>query len=79
MKLIYQDKRGRYINGVPARDLEAHEVQAIANQWGYSLAQTEGLLMKRGLYRMEASAVANTTENIDKEAPKQRVKKVSKA
>lgn len=79
MRLIYQGKRGEYINGVPARDLEAHEVQAIAQAWGYSLAQTEGLLIKRGLYRMEASAVATTTENIDKEAPKQRVKKVSKA
>lgn len=79
MKLIYQGKRGEYINGVPARDLEAHEVQAIASQWGYSLAQTEGLLMKRGLYRMEASAVESATESIDKEAPKQRVKKVSKA
>lgn len=58
MKLIYQGKNGEWINGVPARDLEAHEIQAIADSWQLSLAQTEGLLMSRGLYKAESKSAA---------------------
>lgn len=52
MKLIYQGK-GEYIHGVPARDLSSEEVQRIATDWGKSLAETEGLLIQRGLYKAE--------------------------
>lgn len=56
MKLIYQGKNGEFINEVPARDLEPHEVKGIARKWQLSLAETEGLLIKRGLYKAEAPA-----------------------
>lgn len=53
MKLLYCGKDGKFINGIPARDLESHEVQKIANEWNMSLAETEGLLIQRGLYKAE--------------------------
>ncbi len=53
MKLIYQGKRGEFINEVPARDLEAQDVQVIATKWGKSIAETEGLLIQHGLYKAE--------------------------
>lgn len=54
MRLLYQGKNGEFINEVPARDLEAQDIQEIAEKWGKSLAETEGLLIKRGLYKAEA-------------------------
>lgn len=54
MKLIYQGKNGEFINEVPARDLEPQDIKDIAAKWQLSLAETEGLLMKRGLYKAEA-------------------------
>lgn len=73
MKLIYQGKNGEYIMGVPARDLEAHEVQAIAHEWGLSLAETEGLLIKRGLYAVAKETLTEETPPTTKTS-----KKVSK-
>lgn len=52
MKLIYQGKNGEFLNGVPARDLEPHEIQAVADMWQKSLAETEGILISRGLYKV---------------------------
>lgn len=62
MKLIYQGQG--VINGVPARDLEPQDVKKIAEDWQLSVAETEGLLIKRGVYKVEpkAAKIAPATE-----------------
>lgn len=54
MALKFLGKFPEHINGVPARDLDDSEVQAIADEWGLSLAETEGLLIKHKLYAIVA-------------------------
>jgi hypothetical protein len=55
-----------HINGVPARDLDDSEVQAIATEWGVSLAECEGLLMRHKLYTSVPKTVAKATK-VEKE------------
>jgi hypothetical protein len=62
MTLKYMGK-GEAINGVPARDLTGEDIQNVAKMWGLSLAETEGLLMMRGLYKQtEAPAIEKTSK-----------------
>jgi hypothetical protein len=65
MSLIYKGKRGEFINDVPARDLTDTEVQEIAQKWGLSMAETEGLLIKHKLYAVapKANSKAAKTES----------------
>lgn len=58
MALVYVGD-GRYIGGVPAEDLPDETIKRIAGEWGLSVAQTEGLLIERGLYK-----------SVSKDAPK---------
>lgn len=76
MKLIWIGKEGQYITGVPARDLEAHEVQKIAHDWQLSLAETEGLLIQRGLYKTVADTTGNVA-NVQTTPKKKTAKKVA--
>lgn len=43
--------QGRAIPGVPASDLSDEDLKAVAANFGLSLAETEGLLIERKLYR----------------------------
>ncbi len=56
MALKWIGKEGEFINEVPARDLTNDEVQAIAQLWGLSLAETEGLLIKSKRYELVPKA-----------------------
>lgn len=48
--LVYKGKLPEHINGVPARDLTADDIQQVAQLWGISPTETEGLLLKNKLY-----------------------------
>jgi hypothetical protein len=65
MALKFMGKFPEHINGVPARDLDDSEVQAIASEWGLSLAETEGLLIKHKLYALIPKTVAKATVKKD--------------
>lgn len=67
MALIYKGKRGEFINDVPARDLTDEEVQDIANKWGLSIAETEGLLIKQKLYAVAPKAAPKTSAKKESE------------
>lgn len=57
MKLIYQGSG--VIPNIPARDLEPQDIQDIAQLWGKSLAETEGLLISSKAYKPEDVAKSN--------------------
>lgn len=67
MGLIYKGDGNQHILGVPARDLTDDEVQAIAREWGYSLAETEGLLIKHKLYMVAPKASPKTASKKESE------------
>lgn len=48
--LIYKGTLPQHINGVPARNLNADDIKAIAKAWDLSTTETEGLLLKNKLY-----------------------------
>lgn len=52
MALKYIGDGSRYIGGVPAEDLNDEMIKRLATEWGYSIAETEGILIKSGLYKM---------------------------
>lgn len=70
MKLIYVGKDGAYIPHVPARDLDDGDIQTIAIMWDLAIAQTEGLLIKRGLYKAEETLESTAEAATDSAAKK---------
>lgn len=53
--LIYKGTLPQRINGVPARDLTVDDVKQVAQAWGLSTTETEGLLIKHKLYAFVSS------------------------
>lgn len=51
MALKYVDTQGRNIQNIPAMDLSNEECEFYARQEQMSLAEFEGALIKRGLYK----------------------------
>lgn len=60
MALIYIGK-GEWITGIPAQDLSNEELAEIAARENLSLAEMEGLLIKRGLYKSASKVVVKPT------------------
>lgn len=57
MALKYVGDGNRYIGGIPAENLPDEVIKRIATEWGYSVAETEGILIKSGLYKMNVKEV----------------------
>lgn len=67
MKLLYIGTNGTFINEVPARDLDAQDIQIVSEKWGLSVAETEGLLLKSKLYKQDSAAKSSAKTKIESE------------
>lgn len=56
---------GKYIGGVPAEDLPDETIKRLAAEWGLSVAQFEGLMIERGIYKMIAKDAPKAPKKVE--------------
>jgi hypothetical protein len=60
--LIYNGTLPQHINGVPARNLTVEDIKQVAQLWGISTTETEGLLIQHKLYAFAPSTPKTTKQ-----------------